>query len=194
MARFLLAIPLVLSCWGVPLARAQEPAERVRIERMRQRGERWDEGLVLTVFGATSVVAGAVIASIGYQDETWLAAGLGTAGWGAVNVPFGLSMMDLSGRDRARIESAGATYDLRALAHDQYGSAGVYAFNGGLDVFYIATGVLMAVLGAVLDPDVPGLVGYGIAMGVQGLGLLAFDVAGWYRAEARADRLLELAE
>jgi hypothetical protein len=201
----LLALPLAMTS-SPALVHAQDAqadddaaaAERLATERMRQRGERWEEGLGLIVYGATSAIAGGVIAAIGHQDERLLWAGLGSAAWGLINIPFGIPMLDPSGGELRRIGEErslrGDALRLRRedLARDQYGSASVFAFNGGLDVFYIATGVLLAVLGEVLDPEIPGLTGYGVAMGIQGVGLLAYDLAGWIRAADRGTRMLTL--
>jgi hypothetical protein len=206
-----IALVLVLAASSPARAHAQEDAhpharededaaaaERLADERMRQRAERWEEGMGLIIYGATSAIAGGVIAAVGHQDERLLWAGLGTAAWGLINIPFGIPMLDPSGGELRRIDEErslrGEALRLRRedAARDQYGSAAVFAFNGGLDVFYIATGVLLAVLGEVLEPEIPGMTGYGVAMGIQGVGLLAYDLAGWIRAAERGTRLLTL--
>lgn len=164
-----------------------------------QRGERYAEGVWVLSYGIGSILAGGVIAAVGYQDPFWLWAGIGSAGWGAVNLWFGLPMMDLGGAQRREIESQRALRgdDLRLrredLAGDQYGAAGVFAWNGGLDVFYIATGVFLAVIGAeLLEPRSMELAGYGVAMAAQGVGLLVFDLFGYVRAGERGSRLQRL--
>lgn len=174
-------------------------ADELAVERLAQRGERYAEGMWLLTYGIGSIVAGGVIAAVGHEDPFWLWAGLGSAGWGAINLWFGLPMMDLGGGNAREIEAQralrGDALDDRRedLASDQYGAAGVLAFNGGLDVFYIATGIFLAVVGAeLLDTRSPELAGYGVAMAAQGLGLLAFDVFGWIRAQDRGHRLQRL--
>lgn len=171
-------------------------ADALAVERMAQRGERYAEGVWLLGYGIGSIVAGAAIAGAGHQDPFWLWAGIGTAGWGLINLWFGLPMMDLGGGQARAISSErslrGEELDRRIedLASDQYGGAAVFAFNGGLDVFYVATGVLLAVIGAeLLEPRSIELAGYGVAMAAQGLGLLLFDVFGWIRAEQRGHRV-----
>jgi hypothetical protein len=61
-----------------------------------------------------------------------------------------------------------------------------------LDVFYMATGALMAVIGRREDPDRSWLVGSGAAFVLQGAFLFAFDIAGWVRSNRRARALFEL--
>lgn len=173
-------------------------AERLAAERLRQRGERIDEGLALVLFGSASVLGGGMIAAIGHSDERWLWAGVGTSIWGAVNIALGIPMLDPAGRDLCDIERdrllRGEALAIRReeLARGQYGAAALFAFNLGLDVFYIAGGVLLAILGHELPTPVPGLTGYGVAMAIQGLGLGIYDLAGWIRAKSRGDRLLDL--
>lgn len=180
---------------------AQESAlaDELAVERMGQRGERYAEGMWLLSYGLGSIVAGGVIAAAGHEDPFWLWAGIGSAGWGAINLWFGLPMMDLGGGAGREIEAQrslrGDALDDRRedLASDQYGAAAIFAFNGGLDVFYVATGIFLAVLGAeLLDTPSPELAGYGVAMAAQGVGLLAFDVFGWIRAQDRGHRLQRL--
>lgn len=180
------------------LSLEERAVERLATERSRQRGERIDEGLVLLTFGLASVVLGGVAAGVGHEDPWWLGAGLGTAGWGAVNAALSIGMLDLGGGLARQIDDEralrGATREerTRALMRDQYVSATVFAVNAGLDVFYIVTGVLLAVGANLLDTPEPALEGYGIAMAAQGVGLLAFDVVEWIRSLERGDRLLAL--
>lgn len=174
-------------------------ADELADERLVQRGERYAEGMWVFSYGLGSILIGGIIASVAHDDPFWLGAGLGTATWGAINVWFGLPMMDLGGGLERRIEEERALRGgaLRArredLASDQYGGAAMFAFNGGLDVFYIASGIFLAVLGSeLLEPRFPELTGYGIAMAAQGVGLLIFDVFGWIRAAERGNRLQRL--
>lgn len=172
--------------------------EALAEERARQRAERVDEGLVLLTFGLASVVLGGLAAGVAHEDPWWLGAGLGTAGWGAVNAALSVGMLDLGGGLARRIEDERALRGsarrerTRELMRDHYVSATVFAVNAGLDVFYVATGVLLAVIANLLDSPEPALEGYGVAMAVQGVGLLAFDVVEWIRSLERGDRLLAL--
>jgi hypothetical protein len=176
-------------------------ADRLAEERHRQRAERFEEGFGPIVLGGASVIAGALMAGIGHSDERWLWAGLGTLAWGAVNIPFGIPMMDPGGGTFCEIEEEralrGQALDdrRRALARQQYDAATTFAFNGGLDAFYIATGVLLAVLGVLVTPETSelrALTGYGVAMAVQGVGLMIYDIIGWTRAWSRGNRLNDL--
>lgn len=200
-ALLLVALPLV----GLParasaqtLALEDRAVEALATLRHSQRSARIDEGAVLLVFGLASVALGGIAAGVGHDDPWWLGAGLGTAGWGAVNAALSLGMLDLGGGLARSIDDdrllRGAERDARArqLARDQYTSATVFAVNAGLDVFYIATGALLAVIANLLDTREPALEGYGVAMAAQGLGLLAFDVALWARSMERGDALLAL--
>jgi hypothetical protein len=197
MAALVLAAPT--NGQAQPPPRAAAPAVRLAEERLHQRDERFEEGLGLVLYGSASVLAGGVIAAIGHADERWLWAGLGTLAWGAINIPFGVPMMDPGGGALAQIDAdrglSGTALARRReeLARGQYGAGSIFAFNGGLDVFYVASGILLAILGHELDPEVPALTGYGVAMAVQGIGLLVYDLVGWARASARGDRLLHLA-
>lgn len=171
-------------------------AQELALERSAQRGERHAEGIWLLTYGIGSIVVGGAIAGVGHADPFWLWAGIGSAGWGLINLWFGLPMLDLGGRQAREIEAeralGGEALERRIedLASDQYGAAGVFAFNGGLDVFYIATGVFLTVIGAeLLEPRSIELAGYGVAMAAQGLGLLIYDVFGWIRAQERGHRL-----
>lgn len=167
--------------------------------RHMQRGERYAEGMWVISYGIGSIAVGGIIAAAGHDDPFWLAAGLGTASWGAINLWFGLPMMDLGGGLQRRIEEERSLQGdaLRArredLATDQYGGAVLFAFNAGLDIFNVASGIFLAVLGSeLLEPRMPELTGYGVAMAAQGVGLLAFDIFGWVRAAERGNRLQRL--
>lgn len=174
--------------------------------RRRDRDARIAEGWVLVGYGGASIAAGAVLSGIGAEqgDERMLAAGLGTLGWGAINALFSLFLMDLSGAVARDIEAdrdaRGA--DLVAAredaARDQWSTATLIAVNAGLDVFYVVTGILLALIGDTAGPGDwafgarEALIGYGAAMSAQGGGLLIYDVVTWLFAQDRGDRLLHL--
>lgn len=181
------------------LALEDRAVERLSVERLRQRGERIDEGLVLLSYGLASVLLGGVAIAVEHDDPWWLGAGLGTAGWGAVNAALSLGMLDLGGGLERAIEDdrRGLRGSLRIarreeLAREQYVSATVFAVNAGLDVLYVIGGVLLSVIANLMDSPEPTLEGYGVAMAVQGAGLLAFDVVEWIRSMERGDRLMRL--
>ena len=71
-------------------------------------------------------------------------------------------------------------------------SGQVYAVNAGLDVFYIASGVLLYVLGTRSARSDTWEKGVGVAFMSQGAFLLVFDVVNWLNANARAARIREL--
>ena len=62
----------------------------------------------------------------------------------------------------------------------------------GLDVFYVATGLLLWVLGREAEPEERWLEGYGLAMTVQGAALLVYDGVTWAFAADRASRMRSL--
>lgn len=101
--------------------------------------------------------------------------------------------MDLSGaRERAILpEQANANSDFAAIRErervKQLGNGQTFAFNAGLDVFYIATGILLYVLGRVQSPRVAWEQGAGLALIGQGVPLLAFDIYNWVAANDRAE-------
>lgn len=194
-----IALSATLPASAQTLALEDRAVLRLERERLSQRGERKGEALVLLTYGLASVVLGALAAGIGHEDPFWVGAGIGTAGWGAVNAALSLGMMDLGGDVARSIEEdrAGLRGSLRIerreeLAREQYTSATVFAVNAGLDVLYVAGGVLIAVIANLISSPEPTLEGYGVAMAVQGAGLLAFDVVEWIRSLERGDRLLRL--
>lgn len=187
---------------GIARARAQDErdarvAEALAAETLRIRDERRDAGLALLSYGLASVVGGALMAGIGNEDPRWLGAGLGTLGWGAVNAALSIGLFDFGAADReAAVQRLmrGRTLERerqdRARSH--YASASVFALNLGLDVFYVASGILLAFLATELDRPEPTLEGYGWAMAGQGLGLFVFDLVEWCAAVGRGDRLHDL--
>lgn len=173
-------------------------ALRLHDVRLAHRAGRETEGLGLLIYGLGSIVFGGVVAAIGYQDERVLGFGLGTVLWGALNAAFSPIFFDLDGGTQRRID---ADLSLRgaALDHaredwsaDAYRNAAGIAVNVGLDVFYVVTGALLSVIGWLITPEQQWLEGYGVAMGTQGLGLLAFDLTTWLSAEARGEQTRQL--
>jgi hypothetical protein len=168
-------------------------ADRLASLRLSQREARHTEGYVLLGWALASVVGGGVIAGAGYQDERWLGAGLGTLGWGAINALFSIFLFDLSGGQLRDIEAdralRGRELDVARedWAAGQYSTAAIIAVNAGLDVFYVATGILLWVIAAQSAPELRWLEGYGAAMAVQGGALLGYDVTTWIAASQRGD-------
>lgn len=180
-----------------------EDLYRLRLGHLEARA---NEGWALVGYGGASIAAGGVLAGLGaaQHDERLLWAGVGTLSWGAINALLSVFLFDLSGGVRAAAEedrtARGA--DLRAAredaARDEYHTGAIIAVNAGLDVFYVATGILLAVIGGLSSPGEwsygarEGLIGYGAAMAAQGGGLLIYDVATWLLAQDRGDRTLAL--
>lgn len=211
------ALLWLLSCCS-PGAAAQDVAgettpvdEEVQAEalyqlRLGHREARTNEGWVLVGYGGASIAAGGVLTGIGaaQNDERLLWAGIGTLGWGAINAVFSLFLMDLSGSVQRDIEAdrsargAELTAAQQDAARDELHTAAIIAVNAGLDVFYVATGILLAVIGGISSPGEwsygarEGLIGYGAAMAAQGGGLLIYDVVTWLFAQDRGDRTLAL--
>lgn len=169
-------------------------AERDATLRLAMREEKVAEGAVLLSFAGASVLGGAATAAIGANDFRLLSAGLATSGWGLVNGILALFLLDLSGdalsaAEAARLMTGERLFaDLEGLANDQGSSALIFAVNTGIDLGYVATGILMAILGFNAGPEDQGLIGYGFAQAAQGLGLFAFDLACWMRSSERQGR------
>jgi hypothetical protein len=193
------------------LAEAAAPADEGVAEelyrlRLGHREARMNEGWTLVAFGGVSLAAGGILTGVGaaQNDERLLWAGLGTLGWGAINAVFSLFLMDLSGEVRRDIDEdrhargADLTAAREDAAREQWRTAATIAVNAGLDVFYVATGILLAVLGDLSSPGEwsyaarEGLVGYGAAMAAQGGVLLVYDVVTWLLAQDRGDRTMAL--
>lgn len=167
-------------------------AERFATLRLGHREARNTEGIALLGYGGASIVAGALAAGIGSQDERWVGFGVGTAIWGAINAIFTLIFFDLDGHVLREIEQ-GRTLRGRELdraredwAASQYSTAATVAVNAGLDIFYIVGGILLFVIADQVN-DLQWLEGYSIAMTAQGVGLLAFDLTTWIAAAQRGD-------
>lgn len=182
-------------------------AARLAAERRAILEARANEGWTLVAFAAASIATGVAFAGAGAaaRDDRTVWAGIGTAGWGAINALFSLFLFDLSGAAGRDIEAdrSARGADLVAAredaARDQYGTATLIAVNAGLDVFYVAAGLLLFALGDLADPGDgwthdgrDALVGYGGAMAAQGGVLLVYDVVTWLLAQERGDRILRM--
>jgi hypothetical protein len=156
--------------------------------RLEQRDARRCAGFWLLGWGVANAVAGTTLAIIERDHQAWLAAGVTTASFGVINALLAPSLMDLSGareqliradaRDPAQIREDELVANLK--------TGQTFAVNAGLDVFYIAAGLLLYALGHVQTPRVGWEEGTGLAMTVQGAPLLAFDVVNWLAANQRA--------
>jgi hypothetical protein len=148
---------------------------------------------VLFSWGAVNAVGGGIVAVVEHDRPAWLAAGLVSAAFGLVNALLAPSLMDLSRAHERDILRARAdpNSDFAAIRErervSQLGTGQTFAFNAGLDVFYIATGVLLYLLGRVQSPRVEWQQGAGLALIVQAVPLLAFDVYNWVAANERAE-------
>lgn len=172
--------------------------DALRALRLEHDRERRVEGWVLMGWALANVAAGAVIAGVGRDDPFWLSNGLMSAGWGLVNGLLAIPLIDSGGNRRRQIEQ-GVFRDATepsAIALEGYGaelkSGQVFALNLGLDVFYVATGVLLMLLGSEIDDEA--VRGAGASVIGQGIFLFGFDVANWIASNRRADgyrRLLE---
>lgn len=166
----------------------------------RVENHREDErhGWVLLGWGAANALAGTAVAIAAPGGDLGRSIGINTAVWGAVNVGISIPWLVGAGRERAaaardRTELRGsALLDRREqVLRARYGQATVFAVNVGLDVAYVATGVLLSVLATRQGPRDDGLLGVGSTAAVQGGFLLAFDLAGWIMATRRAERVAD---
>lgn len=175
--------------------RPSTPELRLREVRLVQRAERRREGLWLLTWGLASTVGGALVAAIRRDDEAWLAAGVTTASFGAIDALLALGLLDLSGTRRrmilddrsgvhVRFEDVREAELVAALRSGQG-----FAINAGLDVFYVAAGLLLFALGRARGSSDRGgwEEGAGLAMVGQGAFLLGFDLAAWIHANRRAE-------
>jgi len=168
--------------------------------RLANRQDRIDEGVLLLGFGIMSALAGGVVTGLAVSDGDDLRTsfGLGTAGWGLINAAFSVALLDVGNAQLDAIEGArGLTSEALTRAREeaaaaQDATATLIAVNAGLDVFYVAAGILMFVIGEQAEADDRWLMGYGAAMAVQGGALLAFDAVTWGFAADRASRLRTL--
>lgn len=190
-------MPAAAGAQAVDLTRPDPIADELADVRRAHHIERREAGHVLFWTGVASVIAGGVVAGVMHADPFALMLGLGTAGWGAVNAGLAIGMLDLGDGGFARIEADRLLRgdELRAAreralrAQEQSGA--LFALNLGLDVFYVAAGVLLFFLADQLEgeQDAQLLRGYSVAMTSQGAFLLGFDLVEWIASSARASRI-----
>jgi hypothetical protein len=156
-------------------------------------------GFWLFGFGVLSVAGGAAAAGFGHADRAWLAAGITTASFGAINALLALGLLDLSGArlhaiQTQRVAGAASFARIREAEISASLKAGqLFALNAGLDVFYAASGALLYVIGRVRSRAIGWEEGAGLAMITQSVFLLAFDVINWIGANRRAELWRSLA-
>lgn len=203
MYRLVLAvIALCLLAGSATVAEAQQgrdsqPFElRLRETRAEQLSRRETAGMVLLGWGVVNVVAGATVAAAGRDEPTLLGGGVTAATWGLVNGLLSLFLFDLSGA-RARDIDEGRHGELtdpervrEQAVVDQLRSGQIFALNLGLDVFYIAAGVLGYLLARAENEDA--LAAAGLVSAGQGVFLLGFDLVEWLTANANAEALRAL--
>ncbi|MFK7989864.1 MAG: hypothetical protein AB8I08_27845 [Sandaracinaceae bacterium] len=195
-----LLLPAVGHAQAVDLRVPAPEADALASLRLSFEGERRTGGVALMTGGLASVVAGGVVAGFAHEDPFWLGFSIGTLGWGAVNAALAIGLFDVGGGRRARIEDdralrGDALRDARdALLSEQHGAATLFAFNTGLDVFYVVAGALLFALADLLDDpyEADVLRGYSAAQISQGGFLLVFDLVEWVAAGGRADRVRSL--
>lgn len=191
------ALPAGAAAQAVDLTQPDPIADELADVRRAHHVERRAAGHVLFWTGIASVVGGGIVAGVLHEDPFALAFGLGTAGWGAVNASLAFGMLDVTGAGFARIEEDRALRDRELFAareralRAQEQSAAFFALNLGLDVFYIATGVLLFFLADQIQSETEAqyLRGYSVAMTAQGTFLLGFDLVEWIASAARANRI-----
>ncbi|MET0385202.1 MAG: hypothetical protein ABW321_04545 [Polyangiales bacterium] len=188
--RGLLTVVLCLGVCAVARADGLDLKRALTEQRLQTQAGRTTAGYWLLGFGLASAAAGGVAAGVGHDQKVWLAAGITTAGFGVVNAALSLGLLDLSGAERERVLRDAAQGDFAALRENemvnQLHSGQFFAVNTGLDVFYIAAGVLLCVIAAVQDEPDRWELGVGSAMVGQGVFLLGFDVVSWLAANRRA--------
>ena len=195
----LAAIALCLLAGSATVAEAQGPREpqsfelRLRETRAEQLRGRETAGVVLLGWGAVNLVAGATVAAVGHDEPALLGGGVTAATWGLVNGLLSLFLFDLSGARARDIEAGrhGELEDAEAVREqavvDQLRSGQIFALNLGLDVFYIAAGVLGFLLARAEEEDA--LAAAGLVSAGQGVFLLGFDLVEWLTANANAEAL-----
>jgi hypothetical protein len=177
---------------------AGDRAERLFQLRSRSRAERRSAGFWLLSWGVANVIGGALVATIGHEHQAALAGGITMASFGAINALLSPGLLDLSGARLRAIENerAASGGDVARLREDEIvselGSAQVFAVNFGLDVFYIAAGALLYVIGRVRSSGRGWEEGTGIAFAGEGLFLLGFDLFNWMESRTRARDLRTL--
>jgi hypothetical protein len=182
---------------------AQTAFDDAKLERLQQlrlaaRAERRSAGFWLLGWGLANVIGGALMAGIGHEHQVWLAAGITTASFGAVNALLAPGLLDLSGARLRQIEAERATSAAelaRVREADlvaELKSGQLFALNLGLDVFYIAAGLLLYTIGRVRADERGWEQGAGIAIAAQGVVLLGFDFVAWMATNRRAAALRAL--
>jgi hypothetical protein len=172
--------------------------ERLQQLRLAARDERRSAGFWLFGWGLANVVGGALMAGIGHDHQVWLAAGITTASFGAVNALLAPGLLDLSGARLRQIEAERATSPAelaRVREADlvaELKSGQLFALNLGLDVFYIAAGLLLYTIGRVRADERGWEQGAGLAIAAQGVVLLGFDFVEWMATNRRAAALRAL--
>lgn len=195
----LLLAPVRASAQAVDLTRPDPIAVELTEVRLDIHRERREAGFVLLLGGLASVVGGGVVAGVGHADPFLLSFGLGTAAWGAVNAALSIGSLDIGDGGFARIRAEQALRgeelaERREAELRRHGdAAAVFALNLGLDVFYIASGVLLFFLADQLtdiEPDY--LRGYSVGQIGQGAFLMAFDIVEWIASADRASRIADV--
>lgn len=197
LALSLACVPRIAAAQALDLTAPDPIAEELTDVRISQHLERREAGIVLLVGGLASMLGGGIVAAADNGDPFWLMFGLGSAAWGAVNASLSIGMLDIGDGGLARIEADRALRgeELRAARERalraQDGAATMFAFNLGLDVFYVATGILLYFLADQINSgyDQELLRGYSAAMTAQGGLLFAFDLVEWMASSARANRV-----
>lgn len=161
--------------------------ETLLVHHRQHQQEAW----ALVGAGVLGLAGGLAMAIAGREDPQWLANGLTTLSFGAINLPLGLLQLDLRGRRRDALMRLGPpdSFDER-VARDidaQRGKRASYAVNGALDVVYMLVGALLVARAeAFAHPGTSR--GAGWAMIHQGAVLLALDLVGVLRATRRLRR------
>jgi hypothetical protein len=167
--------------------------------RLAQREERRREGFWLLGWGVTNAAAGAVVAGLGRDSPPLLAASLTSAAFGVINAALSFGLLDLGETRKRAIRKDAQEREPDAVAGQreraliaQLKSGQGYALNAGLDVFYIASGMLLFGLGQAYGKRWGAAEGAGIAMAGQGAFLLGFDAFSWFHVNRRAEALRTL--
>jgi hypothetical protein len=197
-APLLLALSISAAIGGSAQAQASGGLDRLTELRLDARAERASAGFWLLGWGGVSAIGGGVFAIARRDHQAQLAAGITSASFGVINALLSIGLFDLSGArerhildDRTRRDAYARLREDELVAELHSGQ--FYAINAGLDVAYIATGVLMYSLGAARSRSDTWEKGVGVAFMSQSAFLLGFDILNWANANARAARLRELA-
>lgn len=138
-------------------------------------------GGALLSWGLAGVLTGGAVLTIDALDdglsEAGLASGVTHASFGVINALLALGLLGS--------QAANTDQSPLDLSQGELRSGQVFALNLGLDVAYIAAGVLMGLGGAELNES--WAEGAGWAMATQGVGLLLFDIWQWFASNQRAD-------